>query len=97
MSVENLQVKIHKNKITWNIKKMYMAYFACPLGDQDKAWGPQKIRNKCYYGFYHWLNQRFPSMPFTFPMIWRKQMDPSRIAYLPCENKGFFSKVTSSS
>ena len=32
----------HRN-ITHDIKKIYIIYFCCPLGEQDKTWAPHKI------------------------------------------------------
>ena len=60
MFVENLQVKIHRENIIWNIKKRYMANFGSPSGDQDKTWAPHKTSNRCYNSFCNWLNQRSP-------------------------------------
>ena len=56
--------KEQQKNITHVIKKMYMIYFSCPLGDQDKTWAPYKICKKCCLGLPNWLNKQSSSMPY---------------------------------
>ena len=67
--------KKQQRNITHDIKKVYAAYFACPLGDQDKTWAPHKKCKICCLGLHNWLNKQSPSMPFSFPIIWREPKD----------------------
>ena len=79
--------------ITHDIKKMYAAYFGCPLGDQDKTWAPHKICKICCLDLHNWLNKRSPSMPFSAPMIWREPKDHCQDCYFCLtKTKGFSFK-----
>ena len=37
-----------KRKISKNVGDMYLEYFKCPLGDQDKNWAPHIVCVVCY-------------------------------------------------
>ena len=45
--------KEKQRNITHDIKKMYMIYFGCPLGNQGKTWAPHKICKKCCLGLHN--------------------------------------------
>ena len=85
--------KKQQRNIIYDIKKMYAAYYGCPLGDQDKTWAPHKICKLGCLGLHNWLNKRSPSMPFSVPMIWREPKDHCQDCYF-CftKTKGFFFK-----
>ena len=85
--------KKQQRNITHDVKKMYAAYFGCPLGDQDKTWAPHKICKICCLGLNNWLNKRSPSMPFSVPMIWREPKDHCQDCYFCLtKTKGFSFK-----
>ena len=83
--------KEHKRNITHDIKKMYMIYFGCPLGDQDKTRVSHKIYKKCCLGLHKWLNKRSSSMPFAIPMIWREPKDHCQNCYFCITKTNGFS------
>ena len=72
--------KEQQTNITYDIKKMYMIYFGCPLGDQDKTWASHKICRKWCLGLHNGINKRSSSMPFAVPMIWGNRKITVRIA-----------------
>ena len=85
--------KKQQRNITHDIKKMYAAYFGCPLGDQDKTWAPHKICKICCLGLHNWLNKRSPSMPFSVPLIWREPKNHCQDRYFCLtKTKGFSFK-----
>ena len=91
--MESLQAKKQQRNITRDIRKMYAAYFGCPLGDQDKTWAPHKLCKICCLGLHNWLNKRPPSMPFSVPMIWRGPKDHCQDCYFCLtKTKGFSFK-----
>ena len=67
LSMKSLRAK--NNKGNNDVKKMFLIYFGCPLGDQDKTWAPHKICKKCCLGLFSWLNKRSSFMPFVITMI----------------------------
>jgi len=83
--------KSQKRTITLNIRKIYGAYFGCPLGDRDKTWAPHAICSACSNGLRDWLNKRKISMPFAIPMIWRVPRDHHADSYFCCVNIDGFS------
>ena len=73
--------KEQQTNITYDIKKMYMIYFGCPLGDQDKTWASHKICRKWCLGLHNGINKRSSSMPFAVPMIWGEPKDHCQDCY----------------
>ena len=85
--------KEQQRNITHDIKKMYAAYFGCPLGDQNKTWAPHKICKICCLGLHNWLDKRSSSMPFSVPMIWREPKDHCQDCFFCLtKTKGFSFK-----
>jgi len=70
-----------KRKISKNVGDMYLEYFKCPLGDQDKNWAPHIVCVVCYSNLRQWKTGKLKAMPFAIPMIWREQRDHSTDCY----------------
>ena len=68
----------HRRKITDPIKKLYLAYFGCAVGDQDKNWGPHVCCldcSNCSNRLNKWFAGGKPTLSFVIPMVWREQKD----------------------
>lgn len=83
-----------RRPITEDLKKMYLLYFGCPLGDQDKPWAPHIICTGCSSGLRNWLNRRRTSMPFAIPMLWREPRDHINDCYFCRVNTTGYSAKT---
>ena len=70
-----------KHSITSHIKKMYMSYFDCYFGDQDKSWAPHVCCLTCVKTLPAWYAGKNVYMKFGVPMIWREQKDHSNDCY----------------
>ncbi len=64
-----------KRNITSFVKRAYKAYFAVPLGDQDKKWAPHIVCHNCEEMLRDWTKGKRKSLPFGIPMVWREPKD----------------------
>ena len=71
LSMKSLEANKNKEILLMTIKKMYMIYIGCPLGNQDKTWLPYKICKKYCLGLHEWPNKRSYFMPLAVLIIWR--------------------------
>ena len=53
-------------------KKAYLAYFGVKIGDQDKAWAPHIVCEKCTEHLRQWNKRKRRSLKFGVSMIWRE-------------------------
>ena len=53
------------------IKKIYLAYFGVPLGDQDKSWVPHQVFTTCVKTLRSWSQGKNAKLKFGVPMVWR--------------------------
>lgn len=83
--------KSQRRTISYDLKKIYILYFGCPLGDQDKSWAPHIICTSCSSGLRDWLNGRKAAMPFAIPMVWREPRDHVSDCYFCLVNTNGFS------
>ena len=58
--------------VTPLIKKSYILYFGCKVGDQDKKWAPHTVCKSCAIRLGGWINRKGMTMPFAVPMVWRE-------------------------
>ena len=54
------------------IKKIYLAYFGVPLGDQDKNWVPHQVCTTCVETLRSWSQGKNKKLKFGVPMVWRE-------------------------
>ena len=47
-------VKKHQRNTTDSVKKVYFAYFAVEIGNQDKCWVPHKVCYVCVENIRKW-------------------------------------------
>ena len=82
-----------RREINTFIKRCYLKYFGCKLGDQDKPWAPHIACKTCVETLRHWINGKRNSMPFGVPMIWREPTNHTDDCYF-CMTKvlGFSKK-----
>ena len=73
--------KPQKRSVSAYIQKVYLAYFGCHLGDQNRVWAPHIICTVCYYRSSKWWQGKRDSMPFGVPMIWREPKNHSDDCY----------------
>ena len=59
----------HRQKITDRIKKLYLAYFICAVGDQDTHWAPHVC---CSNRINKWFAGEKPTLSFAVPMVWQE-------------------------
>ena len=76
----------YRRKITDRIKKLYLAYFGCALGDQDKSWAPHVCCLDCCNRLNKWFAGEKPTLSFAVPMVWRKQKDHATDCYFCLTN-----------
>lgn len=83
-----------RRNVTEHFKKVYRAYFGCPLGDQDKSWAPHSLCNSCMSHLIDWYNGKRPSgLSFGVPMVWREQSNHINDCYFCQSNiKGLKAK-----
>ena len=65
----------YRRKLTDRIKKLYLAYFGCAVGDQDKNWAPHVCCLDCCNRLNKWFAGGKPTLSFAVPMVWREQKD----------------------
>ena len=73
-------LQISEAKFTLLIKKCYDLYFWCKVGDQHKSWAPLFCCVMCVKFLTEWINCTH-QMPFSVPMVWKKQKDHSSNCY----------------
>jgi len=61
-----------RRKITSLTKKLYLSYFDCQLGDQDKSLAPHMVCKPCIEKLRKWSNRTLAKLPFGVPMVWRE-------------------------
>lgn len=81
-----------KRAINSFVKRCYLAYFGCKLGDQDKSWAPHVVCRSCEEYLRLWFNGKRKSMPFGIPMIWREPKNHVDDCYFCMTNVRGFSK-----
>ena len=75
------------------IKKIYLAYFGVPLGDQDKSWGPHQVCTTCVETLRSWSQGKNAKLKFGVPMVWREPKNHVDDCYFCLVNvKGFNKK-----
>ena len=75
------------------IKKIYLAYFGVPLGDQDKSWVPHQVCTTCVETLRSWLQGKNDKLKFGVPMVWREPKNYVYDCYFCLVNvKGFNKK-----
>ena len=57
------------------VKRAYLGYFGCKLGDQDKEWAPHIVCKCCVESLRHWTKGKRKSLSFGIPMVWREQQN----------------------
>ena len=81
-----------KLAITALVKRCYLAYFGCKLGDQDKPWAPHVVCKRCSEHLRQWYKRERKSMPFGVPMIWREPTNHVTDCYFCMTKVRGFSK-----
>jgi hypothetical protein len=66
------QITSRKGALTPLIKRAYILYFACKVGDQDKSWAVHMSCTSCSSKLKTWMNRKGFSLPIAVPMIWRE-------------------------
>ena len=75
------------------IKKIYLAYFGVPLGDQDKSWVPHQVCTTCVKTLRSWSQGKNAKLKFGVPMVWREPKNHVDDCYFCLINvKGFNKK-----
>ena len=75
------------------IKKIYLAYFGVPLGDQDKSWAPHQVCTTCVKTLRSWSQGKNAKLKFGVPMVWREPKNHVDDCYFCLVNvKGFNKK-----
>ena len=64
-----------RQKITGRIKKLYLAYFGCAVGNQDKNWATHVCCLDCSNRLNEWFASGKPTLSFAVPMVWQEQKD----------------------
>ena len=54
------------------VKRIYLAYFGVPLGDQDKSWAPHQVCTTCVETLRSWSQGKNAKLKFGVPMVWRE-------------------------
>lgn len=89
----NFTLKDQRRNINIFVKKMYLAYFKVPLGDQDKSWAPHKVCKTCVETLRSWSQGKNAKLKFGVPMAWREPTNHSDNCYFCLVNvKGFNKK-----
>ena len=86
--------KTQRMKISEFVKKTYLVYFGCKLGDQDKTWVPHMVCKHCTENLRQWSKGQKKSTPFGVPMMWREQTDYFNDCYFCVTKVQGFSKRT---
>ena len=82
-----------KCNITANVKKLYHAYFAVKLGDQDKNFAPHIVCKPCVSKLRMWWQKKLANLPFGVPMVWREQQNHYNDCYFcMTKTRGFNKK-----
>jgi len=66
--------KSRRRSFTPLIRKCYVHYFGCKVGDQDKSWAPHFRRVARARLLAAWAKGSH-CMPFSIPMVWREPTD----------------------
>ena len=75
------------------IKRVYLAYFGVPLGDQDKSWAPHQVCTTCVETLRSWSQGKNAKLKFGVPMVWREPKNHVDDCYFCFVNvKGFNKK-----
>ena len=75
------------------IKKIYLAYFGVPLGDQDKSWALHQVCTTCVEILRSWSQGKNAKLKFGVPMVWREPKNHVDDCYFCLVNvKGFNKK-----
>ena len=77
-----LVAKRNQRNISDTIKRAYLLYFQCAVGDQDKKWPPHKSCNRFAVAPRGWLTGKVKYMPFAISMVWRAAIIPDRLLFL---------------
>ena len=83
----------YRQKITDPIKKLYLAYFGCALGDQDKSWAPHVCSLGCCNRLNKWFAGKKPTLPFAVPMVWRELKDHATDCYFCLTNTQGYNHI----
>ncbi|XP_042233503.1 uncharacterized protein LOC121873827 [Homarus americanus] len=83
-----------QSNITPLLKRCYLAYFGCKLGDQDKPFAPHKACKSCISKLQMWSVGKLKCMPFGVPMVWREQMNHHDDCYFCMTKVAGFNKKT---
>ena len=62
----------NRRGITDFVKRAYLGYFGCKLGDQDKSWAPHSVCLACMSHLREWTKGKRKSVGFGVPMVWRE-------------------------
>ena len=65
-------LETQRRNITDFVKRVYLAYFKVPLGDQDKRWAPHKVCKTCVETLRSWSQGKNAKLKFGVPMVWRE-------------------------
>lgn len=75
------------------MKKDYFASFNIILGDQDKAWAPNKVCKRCEEELRLWFKGKKIAFRFDIPMIWHEQKNHTTDCYFcSVDVRGFNTK-----
>ena len=74
------------------IKKLYLAYFGVPLGDQDKSWAPHKVCTTCVKTWRSCSQGKNAKLKFGVPMVWREPKNHVDDCYFCLVNVKRFNK-----
>ena len=75
------------------IKKIYLAYFKVPLGDQDKNWVPHQVCTTFVETLRSWSQGKNAKLKFGVLMVWREPKNHVNDCYFCLVNvKGFNKK-----
>ena len=84
----------YRQKIINRIEKLYLAYFICSVGNQDKEWAPHVCCLECYNRLNKWFAGETPTLSFAVPMVWRDLKDYETDCYFCVTNtQGFHHKT----
>ena len=74
------------------IKKIYLAYFGIPLGDQDKSWAPHTVCTTCVQTLKSWSQGKKAKLKFCVPKVWREPKNHVDDCYFCLINVKEFNK-----
>ena len=93
ISVVVLLYQPQRRNINSFIKKIYLAYFGVPLGDQDKSWAPHQVCTTCVETLRSWSQGKNAKLKFGVPIVCREPKHDVDDCYFCLVNvKGFNKK-----